>query len=125
MRTSQTVDSGKSGKDTPVPDLVGTSQCAFGHLAANTHSVQFAGLGTEAGNSISQIFSIGKLSESHNPKLFQVNELLNAEITFITRNTTMDSFQRHDIHDLGKDHLAFVYNRSPEFQGTMPDFRRR
>lgn len=97
---------GKVGIDAPVTDFVGVSQSGFGYLASNPHPVEFTVLGTQASYNIPQTFTVGHLSKCHDSELFQAVEMLNAEIALIAINAPMEGFQRHDLHNLGENHLA-------------------
>lgn len=78
----------------------------FGNLAANAHPIQLAVPGAKAGHGIVQAFTIVKLSKSHNSKLLQTRELLDAEVALIPSDASMKCFSRHDVHDLSEDHPA-------------------
>jgi hypothetical protein len=60
----------------------------------------------QTGFNISQAFMVRQLRECHNTELLRTRKALDAEIALISIHAPMECLQRHEVHNLGKNHLA-------------------
>jgi hypothetical protein len=71
--------------------------------------IHFFGDGIQAGDDVSQTFSIGQLGECHDTKVVGAFEGLNFGIASIAINTSLKASPRNTIHELGEDEFALVH----------------
>lgn len=89
--------------------VLGFCKSASGNRSADTHPVEFAVLRAQTGFNIPQALTVGQF---HDAELVKADEALDTEVPLITIHTTMESFQRHKIHDLREDQLTRAHNTS-------------
>ena len=100
------------GPDTPVPLLVGVGQRRSFDLRPKPHRVKLGGVRRQAGFDVAQALAPGQLRERHCPELLGAGQAAHASIPGVPLHDPRKAGPRYELHQLGKQRLAFVHSQS-------------
>ena len=104
--------SSEIGIDAPVARFVGIGQRRAPHRLAKSHVVQLGGLRRKTDLDVAQTFPVSELGKRHDAKLFGASQGANALVAAVTRNVSVECRPRQKIHQLGKQCLASIHDRT-------------
>ncbi len=87
-------------------DAVG--QIVSGNSATDSHVIRFFRHGVQAGDDVSQAFTVGQLGERRDAKVVGAFECLAVVIPTITVDTGLEASPRNAVHDLCEDEYSLV-----------------
>lgn len=102
----------------PVAMLVGVGKVGPCRRAADTHSVEQVGLGSQAGFDVAQAFPVGELGESHAKELVPCREASACPWRRVARNASLKLFPVDGIANLSENEAANVHVRQSQ-QGPL------
>jgi hypothetical protein len=111
--------------DFPVAPIICTGKSATRNLATYPKVVKLLTLGAKTCFNIAQTLSVCELRKRHAQELIPAREVSDSFVSLISFNALSELRQRHEVHQLRKDHFSGVHSTSPSSLSTgkgMIDF---